>query len=156
MRYSKPKSRATRSRCQSRESKGDNKVVPEGPPRGARALHLDRHHLAPLAHAGKGGAPAHGGGAREGEVAAEVLLRDRSHGVQRALDMPAAELLGGDGGGGDAFAQHALGEIEALLEVPARVDGEIAGHPEVVERVVHGAPRPPSSARGPAGPALEL
>jgi hypothetical protein len=49
-----------------------------------------------------------------------------------------------------------LEEVEALLEVSARVYGHGAGHPEVVKRMLGGFPAPPTGHGVRGSPALEI
>ena len=70
--------------------------------------------------------------------------------------MPAPELVGAHRARPERVPQHALREVEPLLEMPARVDGEVARHPEVMERVVHRAPGPPAPAGAAARPSVDL
>ncbi len=96
--------------------------------------------LLPLAH----------GGARVGEVHAQIALARGPHGVQRLPQMPPAELQGRERLAGYRLGHHPLREIEALLEVPPRVDQGAAAHPEVVEGVCGGLPVPPAPGRAAA------
>src|SRR2546428_3523323 len=93
------------------------------------AVHLDLRDLAPLVHGAERGPARPRPEAREGEVATQVRLGRRAHGVERALQVPALELLGRDRLDAQRVRHRALEEVEALLEVPPRVDGERARHP---------------------------
>ena len=131
------------------------KVAREGEPAARPAFDLERRHLATLDHRAERGAARTRPEAREGQVVGQVQLRRRAHGVQRALDVPALEVLGRDRRAAERVGDRALQEVEALLEVLPRMNGQRAGHPQVVQRMLNGPPAPPpGGARGAA--ALEI
>jgi hypothetical protein len=75
--------------------------------------------------------------------------------MKRALHVPAEELLGRGGRAGGGRRQRTLQQVVALLEVLARVNRQRARHPQVVERMLHGAPVPPP-ALAPGSVAVEV
>ncbi len=147
---------AVRGGGQARGAAQRGEVAGEGEPAPARALHRDLGHEALGDHPAQGD-PARGGGAAGvGQVVSQVDLERGPHRVERPLDVPAEERVRGHRLDGPRAGQRALQQVEPLLEVPARVNGEHAGHPEVVQRVLHRPPVPPAAAT-PGGPlALEL
>ena len=137
--------RAVRDRPAPARAAERGQVAGQDEPAGVKALDRDLGHHALGHHRAQGGAARGPRQARVGEIPAQIELGGRAHGVERALHVPAEELLGRHRlhrGGCD----RTLEEIVALLEVPARVDGEHAGHPEIVDRVLDGPPVPPAAA----------
>src|SRR4029077_16398179 len=106
---------------------------------------LDLGDLSALEHGADGSAAASRAEARKGQVAREILLGGRAHGVERALDVPAPEILGRGRLPARGRGNGPLQQIEPLLEVLARVNGEGAGHPQVVQGVLRRSPSPPSA-----------
>ena len=91
--------------------------------------------------------PVARGGARVGEVHAQVAFARGPHRAQGSPQMPSAKLRVGEGLLARGLGHQALGQVEALLEMLPRVDLGAAAHPEVVERVRGGLPVPPAPGR---------
>src|SRR5260370_16038408 len=87
-----------------------------------RSLDLDVGDLAPLDHGVERGGAGAALEAGEGHVAGQVPLGRRSHGVQRALEMPALELLGRYRLALQYRPDRALEQIETPVEMLLRVD----------------------------------
>src|SRR4030095_12960090 len=69
-------------------------VTGEGEPAARASFDLDLGDLSALEHGAERTAAASRAKARKGQVAREILLGGRAHGVERALDVPAPEVFG--------------------------------------------------------------
>src|SRR5439155_5161889 len=127
-------------------------IAREREPAAGRPLDRDLRDVASLEQTAERGAARARLEARECEVPGQIELRRRAHRVQGAREVPALELFRRDRLDAVRVRQRALQEVVTLLEVLPRVDRERSGHPQVVERVLDGPPRPPPTAAGRAPP----
>src|SRR4029453_16878022 len=104
-------------------------VASERKPSAGRALELDLADVAALEHRAERRTADPGLKARECEVARQIELGRSTHRVQRAFEVPALELDGGDRLDVERRRYRALEQVVALLGVRGRVGAGAPGAP---------------------------